>query len=390
MLVLMFPGKTNNICSDVYRKTAEFIAAKAPNAVRYNYRGDVALLNFIQKHKFYAVVSTNEISPKTAILLKGLDLIQVLIGAKQSAIETADIIIDPLIPKSNQYLVGTKYLLPYIVEKENAQAIANFLKLDRDGLTNELSHSQAQIELLDVLSLYRRLKWDSDFFGFNVAYVSCLRLTPNIEKHIAGFVRKENIRMLEYLCNCHDKKSVITAEKNGYSFVDIRLTFEHFVQNNYPVNDCQGYCVREAGPKDIAKLRKIASNIYRFSRYYYDSNFDKDKVAEFYANWVEKAVLGKFDDFVYVLCHLEEPIGFCSIRKNRLNSVTIGLFGMHSNYSGRGLSKYLLDTSLQKLRDSGIHYVEVVTQGRNYAAQRLYQRSGFLTKSVELWYHKWF
>jgi len=30
-----------------------------------------------------------------------------------------------------------------------------------------------------------------------------------------------------------------------------------------------------------------------------------------------------------------------------------------------------------------------VTQGSNIAAQRLYQRSGFLPKSVQLWYHFW-
>ena len=34
--------------------------------------------------------------------------------------------------------------------------------------------------------------------------------------------------------------------------------------------------------------------------------------------------------------------------------------------------------------------MKVVTQGRNIAGQRLYQRCGFLTRSVELWYHKWY
>jgi ribosomal protein S18 acetylase RimI-like enzyme len=33
--------------------------------------------------------------------------------------------------------------------------------------------------------------------------------------------------------------------------------------------------------------------------------------------------------------------------------------------------------------------VSVVTQGRNVAAQRLYQRAGFVTASTQLWYHRW-
>jgi len=34
--------------------------------------------------------------------------------------------------------------------------------------------------------------------------------------------------------------------------------------------------------------------------------------------------------------------------------------------------------------------VFVVTQGRNVGAQAFYQRNGFITHSVELWYHKWY
>jgi ribosomal protein S18 acetylase RimI-like enzyme len=31
----------------------------------------------------------------------------------------------------------------------------------------------------------------------------------------------------------------------------------------------------------------------------------------------------------------------------------------------------------------------VVTQGRNIASQRLYQKHGFVTQSIQLWYHRW-
>jgi hypothetical protein len=34
--------------------------------------------------------------------------------------------------------------------------------------------------------------------------------------------------------------------------------------------------------------------------------------------------------------------------------------------------------------------VKTVTQGRNIPAQRTYQRCGFQTAAVQLWYHRWF
>jgi len=50
----------------------------------------------------------------------------------------------------------------------------------------------------------------------------------------------------------------------------------------------------------------------------------------------------------------------------------------------------MIGQSLELLRQEGITHAEVVTQGRNYGAQRMYQRCGFVTRTTELWYHKWF
>ena len=72
-----------------------------------------------------------------------------------------------------------------------------------------------------------------------------------------------------------------------------------------------------------------------------------------------------------------------------MHAAHIGLFGVHEDYSGQGLGKFLLNNVFNKLAAANIKKVFVVTQGRNYPAQRLYQSVGFKTFSTELWYHKW-
>jgi ribosomal protein S18 acetylase RimI-like enzyme len=56
---------------------------------------------------------------------------------------------------------------------------------------------------------------------------------------------------------------------------------------------------------------------------------------------------------------------------------------------GHGVGTALVEALLSWAGSRGAERVTVVTQGRNVAAQRLYQRCGFLTRSIHLWYHHW-
>ena len=395
ILVLTFKRKTPpTIESTIYERTLDYIATQLSNVVKYEFYDNQDLLNCIKSNNFSTIISTNEIPLDTAHVLKSNGLVHILIGMKDELLGVSDIIIDPLVRKSEKYLVGTRYLLPEFIRGDApnvSKDLARKLRIDDvDTLVEEVSHNEAETELLDIVQLCQKLKWDSSHFGVNIGFISCFRLTPNIEKYVKKFIRKEKIDMLEYLCNCHDKESVLTSEKNDYSFVDMRLTFEQYLGNKEKIKECGHYSVRKGSYEDIEKLRRIATDIYKYSRYYFDGNFDRDKVIRFYVDWAEKAIRGTFDNYAYVLYDHKKPIGFCTIKKTRKNAAKIGLFGMDSQYAGKGLARHLLDTSLQKLREEEeVGYVEVVTQGRNYAAQRLYQKCGFITKSTELWYHKW-
>jgi len=136
-------------------------------------------------------------------------------------------------------------------------------------------------------------------------------------------------------------------------------------------------------------LCAMTNLMYQDSRYFYDGNFDLNKINSFYSEWIKKAVNGNFDHECF--CYFEDgkPLGFCTIRYSQNNSANIGLFGVGRNYVGMGIGKTLLRYVLSELKFNGLTHVNVVTQGRNYSAQNLYQSVGFRTLSTELWYHKW-
>jgi ribosomal protein S18 acetylase RimI-like enzyme len=69
---------------------------------------------------------------------------------------------------------------------------------------------------------------------------------------------------------------------------------------------------------------------------------------------------------------------------------SIGLLGVDESARGRGVGRALTQGALAWFAQRALPGVTVITQGRNVVAQRLYQRCGFVTRSVRLYYHKWY
>lgn len=308
------------------------------------------------------VVITAQLSQEWFYILKGLNIVSIIFGNIDVFHSLADIVIDCLSNDNNKYFTGEKFSLSL--------------------------HSESEIS--EIFNLIEVLEWDSNFFGFPVGYLSCRYLTENINYQIMRFSKNNRLKLIEYLCNCHDDRSVKIAEQNGFHFTDIRLTFSlqldkirHYDKRNETVT------FAKAGPKDIPSLKIITKDMYKDSRYYYDGNFSIEKLNEFYSGWIEKAVVGTFDDECFCLYMDGRPIGFCTIKYGENKEASIGLFGIDKDYAGNGLGGVLLTHVFNELGQKEIKVVKVVTQGRNYAAQRLYQSVGFRTESTQLWYHKW-
>ena len=348
----------DNIDND-YRKELEYAYELCKNSSHKVEMGNLTV-DYLVDNSIEVVIS-NGLPKDWLFILKGLNIVTVTLDKIEKYLDLVDIVIDFKSQDSNKYFTGEMY------------SVCKNKDLAFD----------------EIVNLITKLDWDTNFWGFPVAYLSSKYLTDNILLRIEKVIKRDNIKLIEYLCNCHDSKSVKFAEKNGFHFTDIRLSFEKPLNEKYDFKLPNNITFDRAKNSDMQELIEFSKDLYKDSRYFFDDNFDRDRVSEFYQTWIERAVLGQFDDACYCLYENGTPFGFCTIKYNVLNTASIGLFGLSKKYQGKGLAKTLLYLIFNMLREKDVHAVFVVTQGRNYAAQKLYQSVGFSTKATELWYHKW-
>jgi ribosomal protein S18 acetylase RimI-like enzyme len=237
------------------------------------------------------------------------------------------------------------------------------------------------------------LDWDTDFWGFRVATVLGHSLTEEKARQIDQWCRQQDITCLYFLASSESFETTRIAESSGFRFVDVRLTFAHTPAWLPPpaIAPANGSLrIRPSRLADIDALQLIARTSYIDTRFYYDQAFPRHLCNALYETWIKRSCEG-YADIVLVAEGSGEPVGYISCHIGAERRVgKIGLLGVDQRVRGQGVGQRLVRSSLEWLQGQGMRETIVVTQARNGAAQRLYQRSGFLTRDVQLWYHKWY
>ena len=233
------------------------------------------------------------------------------------------------------------------------------------------------------------LEWDSAFFGLTIARANLNRLDVQTAAQVMDWCQAKQVSCLYFLADGNHVETLRQAEKNGFYLTDIRVTYEHSI-NMSEEWYAPGPKIRMAVPEDLPALRAMTDSSYRDSRFYYDGHFPQKACDRLYEIWIEKSLSG-YAQAVLVMGAPGQPEGFvtCDTLLTEAKG-KIGLVGVSSSARGRGLGKILVLESLHWFAAQGMTTAEVVTQGRNIPAQRLYQKFGFLTKEVRFWYHRWF
>jgi GNAT superfamily N-acetyltransferase len=193
------------------------------------------------------------------------------------------------------------------------------------------------------------------------------------------------VQCVYFLARSDDAQTAQVAEDGGFRLMDLRVELRQDIGAALLSSR-----VREARPEDHEQLRTIASVSHQTTRFYADPRFPDERCDDLYGTWIDRSLEG-WAKAVLVADRRGAPVGYCSVHLDAdVGAGSIGLIAVDAAVRRSGIGLELASGAVAWCASRGARTMSVVTQGRNPAALRTFQRAGFLVSSVELWFHKWF
>lgn len=231
------------------------------------------------------------------------------------------------------------------------------------------------------------LAWDTAFFGFRVARaLNTDAFGPGAGQALVDWCVAAQVRWLYALVPPTPAASR-EAEAHRFTLTDIRMELSAPLERMAAALPTG---VRPFQASDIAVLRALARESHRDSRFFADAGLPEPQAALLFERWIERDCEPAADRWAGVATMHGTPVGYLTAHVDAQRHGWVRLVAVAAAARGRGLGSALLSAAGRWMADRGAVDARVVTQGRNLAAQRLYQQAGFRTESLQLWYHRWF
>ena len=239
--------------------------------------------------------------------------------------------------------------------------------------------------------LVEPLEWDSDFFGFAVGQVICEDPSEDFLEAIISECTEEGVRCLYVKVSEPETTKNLLFSKSGLTLVDQPVLLRKNLREGVDVPRLAAGAIQPAEGTDLDGVRELARVNHSNSRFFVDPLFPREKSMALYARWIDRA-WQKCPDGVFVARSGDSVVGYitCELCGSVENSGRIGLVGVAATHRGRGFGAALVLAACTFFQEQGRWAVEVVTQGDNLSALRLYNRLGFCAVSKSACFHRWF
>jgi len=237
------------------------------------------------------------------------------------------------------------------------------------------------------------LDFDTGLFGFKVARFAGERISSAVAENIVKECKRRNIKCCFAELDINDFASLNAAAGGGFVISDIRMTFEKDLCDFRPKDKktLRGYAIdNTVTNSDLPYLEALAEELSLTSRFKFDRNFPSGSAERIYKKWMINSIDKKEADGMFIAreSKTRNPVGIITYKKSG-NYGKIILFAVSSPHRRKGLASRILDCASSCVKKSGIEKIRVTTESKNIPSQRLYQKNGFLTRSVSAFFHLW-
>ncbi|SEG69823.1 GNAT family N-acetyltransferase [Vibrio hangzhouensis] len=225
--------------------------------------------------------------------------------------------------------------------------------------------------------------WDSDFFNKKIKELDPLELQ--------GTTLKEAEQVIDNceagsLIQCKVDSNVFNAiellSKLGFELVEGAITYSGECNNSR--TDPLSY----ASEAQAEELKALASVVYQDYSRYRQPWFSHQQNADFYAEWISKAIEGTFDEACITDTSQQNEVrGFVTVRTSGEHGI-IGLLAVHPKHQKKGIAKMLMEQAKAYFHNKGCLHFSVDTQLSNLPAIKFYASCGCKPSNIAYWYYK--
>lgn len=222
-----------------------------------------------------------------------------------------------------------------------------------------------------IFATLEPLNWENQFFGVNSSLV---RISEDAE--LLTQKRLNSWSRVQAKISAHRTDLLDSLQGLGFQFVegevDLCLQVEqHQTTTHFEV----------AQVEHIDVLREKAAHTFQQSRFRTPWYQPHDS-GRFYAQWVENAVYGTFDNQCLLLKQADVIQGFVTLRQLNTQEARVGLL------AGHGVGSALMAAALSWCQQRGLNTLRIATQVSNRAALRLYIQRGAIIDSTAFWLYR--
>ncbi len=238
--------------------------------------------------------------------------------------------------------------------------------------------------------LYKELQWDSEFFGFKIA--SCHITNPLEVSKTINFLKSLGVKLI-YLNSKTMLPEALIKDYNAI-LIDEKTTYVlNLIKSNKPITPQiklnTKAVIRPYHPDmNIEQLINLAIQSGLYSRFAIDKKISHSKFVELYTLWIKNSLNKKIAEEVLVLQTNERINGIITLGVKESYG-DIGLVAVDKSCRGKGFGLKLLEAATCWFIQNQFTMCQVITQGKNIAACKLYEKYGFQKTKVDYLYHVW-